>query len=250
MNLTAATIAVYVIGLANFHERTTGGRDVILPLTPAGTFYQGKELEPHHADVVIRGVTKADCRKLKGKWPYPEGANPMCTVSNVSHQSIILPSSTDGFSTTGNFNRIPQLKRRLCAGLADLPPADISAAKHAALLTITNGKLDACTNGDAWVSTLTMTFDAPGKLGIGEKEVTVGDGAVVAIMNAPMGSGGTHEQHFWWYYVLYKDSGACGAPAGHGLPELDRAACTDPVLASFLELDSASGVGCPNTGYP
>lgn len=246
MNLTAATITVYFIGLMNFHGEGGGGRDVIVPLTPKGTFYRSKELEPHLANVVISGIPESECNKLNGNW-----ASPTCTVSDVSRKAIKLPSSTDGFMTTGNFNRLPKLQRQLCTGLADLLPADISATKHAALLTITNGTLDACTNGDAWISKLTMTFDEPGKLEIGAKEANVGHETVVAIMNVPIGSGGTHEQHFWWYYVLYKDTaGTCGAPAGHGLPAPDRAGCDDPVLGKLLELDAASGVGCSNTGYP
>ena len=254
MNLTAATITVYFMGLINFHGEAR--RDVIVPLTPDGKVYRMKTLEPHHAEVVIEGLTAGStgCTDLEGTWVDPPGPPPPTCTVNVSRKRITLPSSSAGFTTTDNVKRLPKLTR-LCSGLGDLSAADVAdATKHAAVLTLAGGELDSCLYGDAWVSSLTLPLTGTtGTLSIGTKSASLDDKAIVKIKNTPAGTGGTHEQHFWWYYVLYKDTGTCGAPAGLGLPEpddQDPIDCTGAVLAVIQELDAASGVGCSNTGYP
>ena len=254
MNLTAATITVWFVGLINFHGGG-GGRDVIVPLTPAGKVYRGETLEPHSCNVVIRKLTagKSGCDALEGVWKAPPApAEPTCTVFDVSQKTITLPSSSARFITSpGNFDLVPKLTD-LCSGLADLPDADVhDATKHAAIVTITNGKLDACMNGHAWVSNLILT-GTTGDLVIGDKAASLDHDAVVVIRNAPISSGGTHKQHFWWYYALYNDTGTCGGKIRDGLPGEEESphGCPAEVIAFLRDIDTASGVGCSNTGYP
>jgi len=246
MTLSAIKVTIVFIGLVHFRTPAppaTAGREVLLPLatSPART-YAGKKLHPHRADIVITGLDGGltACKTLGGIWKSGTGRKPAtCTVEGVSEKAITLPASTTPFDASGF--RLPKLKE-LCPGISDLKPG----LRHAASFAITAGTLQSCTHDGAWVSTLDLD-SALGKLSIGTATVTLKDGAVVKIVNAPpvMPAHAEEEAHFWWYYTMYEGMTTCSAlpakaPAG--------SRCPPGIVAHGLH--GASGVGCSNTDYP
>ena len=95
----------------------------------------------------------------------------------------------------------------LCSGVTFDDGYKTDAKKHAAILTLDSGTLNACTDGSAWVAYLTL--DSPtGKLRIGSESADLNAGAVVWITSEPADGAdvSTPEKHFWWHYVMYGGS--------------------------------------------
>lgn len=253
MNLTAATVTIYFIGLVNF-QADGGGYEVIAPMATTPVEYNGKKLDAHQATIAI--TSTSGC-----------GALGSCTIPVATTGKIVeVVSPTGPLTTTARFQAIPKLTRFCSLRVDDAFRRD--PRKYAVRMTIGNGELDACRNGDAWISRLTVKSDDPDTVGlkIGGVAVTLNDGAVVRIFNTPVAHGGDEDRHFWWYYVMHASDGKCsGRPGSPGKncpvvpPATTAAACpcdggvaVPPAAAQggHKPAPAASGAGCSNTQYP
>jgi hypothetical protein len=240
MKVTLATVTVYFVGLVNFRSVGSTSAEVIVPLaTSTNTEHQGIRLAPHRADVVITGFagTRGDC---PGDYVDATTVTPaICTIKNLSNQTIVLPTSSSPALTTSGFD-IPHLKNVLCKDV------DAVSSGYAATMTIKDGTLQACRDDQAWVSYLTIA-NASNKIKIGANEYTLSTSTpVIEILNAPNppDTRGDGKRHFWWYYAMYTKSSECQA-----LPDVLATSGTCP--ADFpRHFHAASGVGCSNTQYP
>ncbi|HEX6101107.1 MAG TPA: hypothetical protein VF432_32625 [Thermoanaerobaculia bacterium] len=250
MNLTAATVTVYFIGVVNFYDpRTTEvTREVVVPLASSATsVYATLPLKPHVAQLIVTGIDgtdpQKDCQdKLGGQWSADT-----CTVAPVSGRKITLPASTETLDTSG-FSGVPNL-RTLCKTMGGIKRRYLdTAASYAARLTLKTGTLGVCSKDKAWVAKLILT-DPTGELSLNGdgNGVKLKDKAVVQIANLTS-VGGSELSHFSWHYKMYDTPVQCSA-----LPQSPTAQNADPCpddIVHFHGLVSASGVGCSPTQYP
>jgi len=257
MNITAATITIYFVGIVNFQTAGTG-REVFVPLGKTGVKHKSLDLVPHDASIVITGWSgaAANCRAVGGTL----SGTSTCTIPVAAGTSVRLPPSTEKFTTTARFEQIPKLKTQLCSDVGS-PRPDFP---YALRMTIERGTLDACRHGDAWISNLTLT-DATSntiEIRIGSQSVSLDDRAVVRIFNTPRGAHMSEEQHFWWYYAMRQGGEGCTSlpakPPADCPPVAStaRAACPCPrIVLDWADErgrphPAATGVGCSNTNYP
>jgi hypothetical protein len=246
MNLIAATVTVYFMGLVNFHDPTTTSpsREVIVPLASAtGARYGTQVLQPHQARVVLTGLSggSSACTSLGGSYADPE-----CTV-DLSGKTITLPASANALSVDSHFADIPRLTS-LCPGMRGIREAYLrDAGSYAARLTLTTGDLSACKNGDARIAKLTITTATPSFTIDGVATVQLDDNAVVRIANIAASTATDERAHFMWHYKMHDTPIFCTK-----LPEPPAAAlprCPDGI-PDFHPIHTASGVGCTPTQYP
>lgn len=241
MILAAGAVTIYFIGLVHFHHPAgVASREVIVPRVVGDA-----AIPPHRADVAISGLEGGEtaCGTLGGTW-----TTPICKVSGISGQRISLPPSSPAeLEVKPSFNAIPNLAT-LCPSVGAIHPDVLTdSAKYAARLTITSGKLAACTNRQEWISYLIT--DA-GTFSIGSASVTLHDGATVWITNNPAADAAsaraiTHDpdSHFGWYYKLYDGTASCTTPPT--APKSGSVRCP----GDFARIDSGTSgtVGCSNS---
>jgi hypothetical protein len=261
MNVVAATVTVYFIGLVNFQDVEEGGRKVILPLANVARTHKTETLKPHVASIEITDITKAQCSNFGSKkWTAASPGDPattpptpptpsICLVTPLSGVAITLPATGTTFSTTTEFDKIPKLQS-LCGAITGMKPEFDLPANYAAKLTLTSGQLDAYRAESAWVSRIELT-SSPAVLTLDDKSVELPDGAIVRLRNEPVpgGSAGTDQQHFWWYYVMSENGTDCvGIPDAassahaHSAPRGRRGHPDDS--------PAVSSPGCSNTNFP
>jgi hypothetical protein len=245
MTVAMMAVTVYFVGLVNLVEPCgTEGREVIVPLTAPSVSRKGMALDPHRADIVIHGLTgrQTDCETtLGGTW---DSALSDCTLSSLSGQVVALTGSSEKFTRGARYVSIPRLVAT-CPRIGAIDRDYLTdPSKYALRMTITHGKLNACTNGNAWVTYLTTTATT---LSIGGRpSVTLSADAYVKITNqSTLMPEGPSKAHFWWYYRMYTEADSCETvPTAPTTAELDP--CPAPV-----GFHGASGdVGCSNSNYP
>ena len=253
MNLTAATITIYFIGLVNFDALHPGppvdptrGYEALVPLATAvpPPEFQTFTLQRHEAKLVIAkwpsGATECTTT-LNGNWAAGE-----CTLSPLTG-SVIQVAGTGPFSTTTDFDNVPRLKTH-CATLG----ARDSAFPLAAQLEMTHGTLDACLQGKAWAAALTVNVDAQHlDFDVDGNKVSLPNGAIVTISNEPIGTPSVvQEEHFFWHYVMRQNASTCTLPLpGTGSSEI-TCRVKYPDLDHHHSIPSVTGVGCSVTAYP
>lgn len=242
MHLTAATatLTVYFVGLIHFQ-----GSDVIVPQTTLPTAYLCQALVPHKPKVVLQGLTTtaATCKNLGGTFSDSD-----CVIEGLVERGegavIQLPASTQALTEEPNFSKLPKVTD-LCPG-AVFNDEYKHPDKYAALLTLQHGTLSACSEGQAWVPNLTLTYDSGGTFSIRGKSEALNDNARVWIINEPDESIDETRmkpwQHFWWHYVMF--TGAC--------MKLPLASATDDSgcdvhVPHFHHIIAASGPFCSPT---
>jgi hypothetical protein len=245
MNLAATvTISVYFVGLVNF-SGTGATREVVAPLATTPVIYGGVTLQAHRTDVVLTGLTAAECATLGGgSLIFPGGK---CLLTGVVGKRITLPTGSPLPLDTSAHN-IPKLTA-LCPAVSGIKDEYlVQPAKYAVRMTLDSGTLDTCVDGKAWGSRLVLTAN-DGKVTIGDKTVTVDSGATIHIMNRPLVHTATSgPEHFFWHYVIAKDATGCvnvptTPPSGSGCPL--AIGQNDP-----KSHPAASGLGCSNSTYP
>lgn len=240
MILAAGAVTIYFVGLVHFYA---GGREVIVPRAAGAVTRAGVAMAPHQADVVISGLDEAGCRGF-GRWEAP-----LCKVNGIAGQRIVLPPASPAtFEVQASFNAIPSLAA-LCSSIGALH-SDVVAdppdpTKVAARVTLTSGKLYACTDREEWVS---YVVTDPGALSVGSKSVTLPAGATVWIVNRPTSAASASmahaapESHFGWYYTLYNGADSCT-----GIPDVSTKSFRCPTGYASFESGTSGTVGCSNS---
>lgn len=247
--LTLAAITVYFVGLMTFDS---GGHQFIVPQATDARSYDSTTLIPHHASIIIKGLEngEADCNTLHGTWTAPQ-----CVLDNLSGTVIELPAPMVAMPAI-NLAQLPK-PRNLCGGSTHkLNPAYITdSTRYAALVPITGGTLDACSEGDAWFSRLIFIPHDPApvltfKKGLVRILVQVKADAVLQITNDPDMPPADKDQkaHFFWFYTMFDGPEDCsGVPLAP--PPGSRRDC-HYAPAHLHYMPAGTGVGCSNTNYP
>ncbi len=262
MNITAATVTVYFVGLIHFYnvqpagERTAGSGDVYVPQATSTKAMHGLTLAPHRAYVVVNGFdsTRGSCTGLGGT---PGSTASECTFENVTAATeVALPitAATPELRIGEGFRTVPKLEETCpperAASIGPMRPA-IAGGDYAIHVSLSRGALDACTPKVPWVSFLAIE-NAANTFSLGGTNVplVMADTTSIEIRSEPRQhdpdtSDVVQKSHYWWYYTMYVNAGACD-----GLPSSATSAACPPDFELSRAHPYATGIGCSNTQYP
>lgn len=260
MNIVAATVTVYFVGLVNFYPGSRPGREVILPvaLKGSGVKHQEEELKGHQAMIWIPGDSlstgSTGCGNLGGTWDDPNPAttgDEFCSVTLTGFgKTVSLDTPTGPFVEDAAFGKVPKISNLCCAITGIDSDYWTDDTKYAARMWIENGTLSACTHNREWVSSLNV--GTTGLLKITDRSgtksanlVNNGKFTISHEMDDAAGVGWEEHRHFWWFYKMYVNAEKCTAVPSVPNPPAPCSGIPMPMIHTF-----ASGVGCSNSAYP